>query len=848
MGPADPDFNPMKSADDVNYTISQDRTAGQYAQEESDYKLLAGLVSNPAKSVSKLLPRPIRPPAPDYQEQFMILLEQNKKRLQDKNDMSGDMVKRPHGAAFEESDDDHETEGREENDKDGNYDGASKTQRRSPLIPPSKRPKETHDIPFDVDQDASTSDESYLATNAKPNGYGFYILHRVVCSDAFEFCHRRLYEDEPRIMECYNYHLSGRVSVTDLDDFIDDHNNTPLIIIRDFYCPKGNPSSMAERVGQYGTKHFREFVSIVSEDLRATIRRISKFASDKYSYEPRSDPVSPGIFTSPALSMSRSEYSLIFLYHHRQELAAEAEKANNGCALRTLASYIRNKPNAMYTICDNLFSQGLVSRDTLPWLFQPNEILVSSQGPLVMAYILRESPEEGSHLEFSCWNWGYNGQCLRRKDKRIKVSLLGDGEVRIDSLILYPLRYATKETKKRLVDNGESFWSVTQPKFVSYEGPDYLGDRVFPSDSRFMLDYQIYSKFHSISEAFTFSTRRKAPYDSWPDSIPNTAQLPPIHKVLLPAGIHGFFLKEKKWIHLRIDRVQAVSWNKTAFDRLVLPKKTKSLVKALVMVRKRKLENASDCSQEQTKQDDIIVGKGNGLIMLLHGGPGTGKTLTAGNSVADLAEMPLYSVTCGDIGTSPEAVEKYLNTVLHLGKKWNCVLLLDEADVFLEERSLSDLERNSLVSVFLRTLEYYEGVLILTSNRVGTFDEAFKSRIQLALQYRPLDKASRHKIWNNFLNMLRDNIKVDGGDNGEKEAVDFDDITAHMDELSQFEMNGRQIRNSLATARQLALFEHETLDWERIKDAIEVASDFNNYIKEVHGHTDEQWVRDNKYR
>ena len=63
--------------------------------------------------------------------------------------------------------------------------------------------------------------------------------------------------------------------------------------------------------------------------------------------------------------------------------------------------------------------------------------------------------------------------------------------------------------------------------------------------------------------------------------------------------------------------------------------------------------------------------------------------------------------------TNADSVEKYLNNVLYLGKTWNCgksgsisvkmqlnkaVLLLDEADVFLEERSLSDLERNSLVS------------------------------------------------------------------------------------------------------------------------------------------------------
>jgi MoxR-like ATPase len=54
---------------------------------------------------------------------------------------------------------------------------------------------------------------------------------------------------------------------------------------------------------------------------------------------------------------------------------------------------------------------------------------------------------------------------------------------------------------------------------------------------------------------------------------------------------------------------------------------------------------------------DVIEGKGNGLIVLLHGGPGTGKTLTA-ESVAELTGKPLYRVTCGDIGTNAEDVEK----------------------------------------------------------------------------------------------------------------------------------------------------------------------------------------------
>jgi len=62
-------------------------------------------------------------------------------------------------------------------------------------------------------------------------------------------------------------------------------------------------------------------------------------------------------------------------------------------------------------------------------------------------------------------------------------------------------------------------------------------------------------------------------------------------------------------------------------------------------------------------------------------------------------------------------------------------MLLDEADVFLVKRNRDDYQRNSIVSVFLRMLEYYTGFLFLTFNRVGTFDEAFKSRIRISLYY-----------------------------------------------------------------------------------------------------------------
>ena len=91
-------------------------------------------------------------------------------------------------------------------------------------------------------------------------------------------------------------------------------------------------------------------------------------------------------------------------------------------------------------------------------------------------------------------------------------------------------------------------------------------------------------------------------------------------------GVLTFFFL----VHLLVERIQPVNWNKIAFEQLVLPKRTKNLVKALVMVRKQKLGDSGPQIGLKGKCDDIIAGKGSGLIMLLHGGPGTGKTLTAG--------------------------------------------------------------------------------------------------------------------------------------------------------------------------------------------------------------------------
>jgi hypothetical protein len=91
----------------------------------------------------------------------------------------------------------------------------------------------------------------------------------------------------------------------------------------------------------------------------------------------------------------------------------------------------------------------------------------------------------------------------------------------------------------------------------------------------------------------------------------------------------------------------------------------------------------------------------------------------------------------------------------------------------------------NIYSVFLRILEYYDGILILTSNRVGIFDEAFKSRIQVSLHYEDHTASARKAIWKNFINILESSSA----------NANIGELEDHLDELAQEEMNGRQIRN-----------------------------------------------------
>jgi Cdc6-like AAA superfamily ATPase len=161
------------------------------------------------------------------------------------------------------------------------------------------------------------------------------------------------------------------------------------------------------------------------------------------------------------------------------------------------------------------------------------------------------------------------------------------------------------------------------------------------SAERFMIDFLTFQKLHSKNtNHMTGDLVETMPQaEMEPETPPDKA-----FYYLAPLKTKGFNLRTKKWLDLDMDRIGPVVWNEKAFDSLVLDKarKTKELITALVSKQ-----------ISSSKSTDVIAGKGNGLILLLHGGPGTGKTLTA-EGVAEIAKKPLYRVrgSCASSGRS----------------------------------------------------------------------------------------------------------------------------------------------------------------------------------------------------
>lgn len=130
---------------------------------------------------------------------------------------------------------------------------------------------------------------------------------------------------------------------------------------------------------------------------------------------------------------------------------------------------------------------------------------------------------------------------------------------------------------------------------------------------------------------------------------------------------------------------------------------------------------------------------------MCQGAPGVGKTLTA-EVYAEVIQRPLYKLHSGQLGTNAAEVEEALTAALKRAERWKAVMLIDEGDVYVRARA-ADLEQNAVVGVFLRTLEYFNGLLFITTNRGEEVDDAILSRCIAIIEYQKPDERQRRELW-----------------------------------------------------------------------------------------------------
>ena len=131
------------------------------------------------------------------------------------------------------------------------------------------------------------------------------------------------------------------------------------------------------------------------------------------------------------------------------------------------------------------------------------------------------------------------------------------------------------------------------------------------------------------------------------------------------------------------------------------------------------------------------------------------------------------------MSSDPTELESQIDQIFRTASAWNALLLLDEADVFLQRRNTMSLDRNRLVAIFLRRLEYYDGIFFLTTNLAGDFDDAVLNRVHLHLKYQKLDCNARESVWKTFLRRSK--------------GSSFDVNNEEVDRLARVPLNGREV-------------------------------------------------------
>ncbi|KAI1751527.1 P-loop containing nucleoside triphosphate hydrolase protein [Xylaria castorea] len=517
------------------------------------------------------------------------------------------------------------------------------------------------------------------------------------------------------------------------------------------------------------------------------------------------------------------------LYHHWEDLDAywrnlDDDNDDTRMYLNLLFGFMESEFGDSKRSIERQFTSGRCEFQHLWLMFKPGSIVISRFKSYIWlmkvtktAY--QENHRDGKWLEVHCVYTGHNGEITGEARNMIKIfqnkNFAQEHPANIIDLPVFPREYywaEGQELEQRLRSRGNKFIALNNNMSVqNYDGvAEYLKEIppgfYHPEESdQWAIWCSYYEKGRAILDVRSFREEHFETTVSTPEdgSVLDTALCPPY--------VIGYSCSRKTWCRFFVLSIREATWRADPFADVVLPSNQKDLIRALVSS-----HNFPDDTHNQIEQ------KGKGLVCLLHGPPGSGKTLTA-ECAAELTHRALFSCSMSELNKHNTAwyFEKRLAEILRLASAWKAVVLLDEADVFLEARqedSPAAAERNALVAVFLRHLEYFSGVIFLTTNRIHVFDAAMKSRVHLALGYNQPDQAARRLIWSHNIRQLpQDQVDASIGETLDRLAVEV--------------LNGREISNVVTTASTFARFNVEPLQLRHVETVLGVWRDFETALK-----------------
>ncbi|KAK1249653.1 hypothetical protein MKX08_009656 [Trichoderma sp. CBMAI-0020] len=483
-------------------------------------------------------------------------------------------------------------------------------------------------------------------------------------------------------------------------------------------------------------------------------------------------------------------------------------------------------------------SSDMVSYDMIWTLFRPGDLVLREDriGNLWLfvltdlAYIISRSrrradrAEKKTFLNVLLLNWNEVDSSLSNEYMSFNLPEFS-GKRHITSLPIYPIRYQEDMERKRIQESlarrGRKWQELINAASIcqhhcglAFKGNRQKANEKFRADGRIVID-QKSKDLAAIGDILGAENGLRETEFQARDRIAASAALSDEQAMLCPAVVGCHDLKSKQTYTVSVDNLQPIEWNKDAMDHLVLDTRKKEMLQGLV--------RHHSSRSRRSEKGDLIAGKGQSLVILLHGPPGVGKTLTA-ESIAEAVGKPLVAMSIGEMVWDEMQLQERLKSEFQRAIDWDAVLLLDEADVVLEARSFEDVRRNGIVSIFLRELEYYQGILFLTTNRVSTMDTAFQSRIQIGVGFQSMTPKIRADVWRQLLTL-----------NGRDEILGSEALKNIQTRLNKYELNGRQIRNVLNVAEGLAFQEHGEegkLEYRHIEEATKAAAEFQKMLEE----------------